>query len=171
MYNCIKKINGQVKKIVDVLMVASMSLMTLFIFAQVIYRYVLKQPLSWSEEVSRYLFSCVTLFGAVLLYRGNSHINMSLLKDLIKVKFVQTLLDILAQVLVLVFLGVVIRYGFPMSVQIIKFSVISPSMPWLKMGYVFMLLPVAAVLSVLAVLEVICSIAMRLKAGEADKWA
>jgi TRAP-type C4-dicarboxylate transport system permease small subunit len=139
-----------------------MSLMTLFIFMQVLYRYVLRQPLSWSEELARYLFSAVTLFGAVLLYRDNKHISMTLLKDLIKNKTAKTLVDVFAALLVLFFLGVVIYYGFPMSLRMLDLDSFSSSMVWLKMGYVYILLPVSAVFSAAAVAEVILSMILKL---------
>jgi TRAP-type C4-dicarboxylate transport system permease small subunit len=165
-FKLLKSVNGIIGKILDVLMIVLMSLMTVFIFSQVIYRYILKQPLSWSEELSRYLFSGVTLFGAVLLYRSNGHINMSLLKDLIKIKPVQIAIDFIAGLLTLAFLVIVIRYGFPMSLQILKLGVISPSMPWLKMGYVFLLLPIAAVFSVLVVIETSTAVILSFKDEE-----
>jgi TRAP-type C4-dicarboxylate transport system permease small subunit len=163
-----KSVNDCVVKAVNWLMVILMSLMTLFIFAQVVYRYVLRSPLSWSEELARYLFSAITLFGAVLLYRNNKHINMTLLKDLIKNKTAKTAIDILASLLVLFFLGVVIRYGFPMSSMMLKLNSFSSSMVWLKIGYVYMLLPLSAVFSVLAVLEVILLMILKLVQKEKE---
>jgi TRAP-type C4-dicarboxylate transport system permease small subunit len=166
MYKLIKTINSGVVKAVNALMVALMSMMTLFIFMQVLFRYVLRQPLSWSEELSRYLFSAITLFGATLLYRSNKHINMTLLKDLIKNKTAKIAMDIVASLLVLFFLGVVIRFGFPMSLKMLKFDSFSPSMVWLKMGYVYLLLPVSAVFSAAAVIEVILSMLLKLTQKE-----
>jgi TRAP-type C4-dicarboxylate transport system permease small subunit len=166
MFTVLKSVNNAVCKVIDILMVILMSAMSLFIVAQVVYRYLLQEPLSWSEELSRYLFSGVTLFGAVLLYRSDTHINMSLLKDIIKIKLIQNLIDIAANILTLVFLCVVIHYGFPMSFQIFNLQVISPSMPWLNMGCVFILLPVSAAVSVLAVLEVVMKNILRLKTKE-----
>jgi TRAP-type C4-dicarboxylate transport system permease small subunit len=166
MYKIIKTFNNGVVKAVNWLMVVLLSLMTLFIFMQVVYRYVLRQPLSWSEELSRYLFSAITLFGAVLLYRDNKHINMTLLKDLIKNKTAKTAVDIFAALLVLFFLGVVIRYGFPMSFKMLNLNSFSSSMIWLKMGYVYLLLPVSAVFSAAAVIEVILSMILKLSRKE-----
>jgi TRAP-type C4-dicarboxylate transport system permease small subunit len=171
MFKIIKGINNKIDKCMNMLMVVLISAMTILIFAQVIWRYILQEPLSWSEELARYLFSGVTLFGAVLLYRKGGHINMSLLKDFIKVPLVQALIDIVAQVLTLIFLLIVIWYGFPMSFQMLDLDAVSSSMPWLKMGYVFLLLPISAVLSLLAVIEAGISIALRFNAKEADKWA
>jgi TRAP-type C4-dicarboxylate transport system permease small subunit len=166
MYKALKRLNNGVVKGVNWLMIVLMSLMTLFIFMQVVYRYVLRQPLSWSEELARYLFSAITLFGAVLLYRDNKHINMTLLRDMIKNKIAKTAVDILASLLVLVFLFVVIRYGFPMTAMMLQLKSFSSSMVWLKMGYVYALLPVAAVFSILAVIEVILSMLVKLTKKE-----
>jgi TRAP-type C4-dicarboxylate transport system permease small subunit len=167
MYTILKTINDGVVKAVNWLMVALMSLMTLFIFMQVIYRYLLRQPLSWSEELARYLFSAITLFGAILLYRDNKHINMTPLRDMLKNKTAKILADILASLLVLVFLVIVLRYGFPMSVKMLSLNSFSPSMTWLKMGYVYLLLPVSAAFSVAAVAELIVSMILKLGQKEA----
>ena len=122
MVKVLQTVNAKIAKAVNVLLILMLSLMTVLIFAQVIYRYVLKQPLSWSEELSRYFFSGITLFGAVVLYRNTGHINMSLLKDMIKIKFLQTAIDITSQILIMVFLIIVMRYGFPMSFKIARFE-------------------------------------------------
>lgn len=166
MYKILKSFNNGIAKALNWLMIALMSLMSLFIIMQVFYRYILRQPLSWSEELARYLFSAITLFGAVLLYRDNKHISMTLLKDLIKNKTAKTAVDVFAALLVLFFLGVVIHYGFPMSSMMLKLNSFSPSMVWLKMGYVYMLLPVSAIFSAVAVIEVLISMILKLPQKE-----
>jgi TRAP-type C4-dicarboxylate transport system permease small subunit len=166
MYKILKTFNNGVVKAVNWLMVTMMSLMTLFIFMQVIYRYLLRHPLSWSEELSRYIFSAITLFGAVLLYRDNKHISMTLLKDIIKNKTAKVAVDVLAALLALFFLGVVMWYGFPMSFRMLKLNSFSSSMVWLKMGYVYLLLPVSAVFSATAILEIIVTMILNLARKE-----
>ena len=76
---------------------------------------------------------------------------------MIKIKQVQTAIDVIAQIFTLAFLVIIIYYGFPMTFRILNFNVVSPSMPWFKIGYVYFMLPAAAVLSVLAVLETLIS--------------
>lgn len=53
--------------------------MTLIIFLQVVSRYVLKSPLSWSEELARYLFVWVSYIGSVIAARQGQHIGVELL--------------------------------------------------------------------------------------------
>lgn len=166
MLDFLKRVNDVVVKLLNWLMIFLMSGMVVFIFMQVIYRYVLRQPLSWSEELSKYFFSGVTLFGAAILFRESKHINMSLFTDWFKSDFVKTLFRLVCQIICFLFLAVVIYYGFPMAKMIIEFEVMSPSMEWLKMGYVFMMLPVASLISMSMLLEVVLATAKTLKAGK-----
>lgn len=153
----LKKINDLLGKFLNLTIVLALVGMVVFVFAQVIWRYVLRQPLSWSEELSRYLFSYVTLFGAAVLFRDSKHINMSLFVDLVKNPTGKRLVQLLANLFSLIFLVILIWYGFPMAKMILEFDVLSPSMEWMKMGWVFMMVPVASVLSAIMLIEVILS--------------
>ena len=62
-----------------ILMAICFGSMTLVIFAQVIFRYILKSPLAWSEELARYLFVWVSFIGSVVAARRNQHIGVEML--------------------------------------------------------------------------------------------
>ncbi|MCC8189127.1 MAG: TRAP transporter small permease [Planctomycetes bacterium] len=163
----LRKFNDLLTRALDFVIVLGMVGMVVFVFAQVIWRYVLRQPLSWSEELSRYLFSVVTLFGAVILFRESKHINMSLVTDRLKSPVLRNLLRLFANLCSLVFLVVVIWYAWPMTMMILEFEVVSYSMEWLKMGWIFMMLPIASLLACSMLVEVILSgiIALRREDG------
>ncbi len=163
MLKLLKFLNDKITWILNWLMIALMSLMVAFIVAQVFFRYVLLKPLSWSEELSGYLFSGVFFFGAVLLYRESRHINMSLLVETIKNLFVRQLVTVIAHLFSFFFLAVMVWYSYPMAMQILEFEVVSPSMEWLKIGYVFLIVPVASFLSLFVLLEVILDSLVKLK--------
>lgn len=55
--------------------------MSVIIFMQVVWRYVLRSPLSWSEETARYLFVWVSFLGAITAARRGNHIGMEMLRD------------------------------------------------------------------------------------------
>lgn len=55
--------------------------MTLVIFLQVIFRYILLAPLPWSEELARYLFIWITFLGGTLAARKGNHIGMEMLQN------------------------------------------------------------------------------------------
>ena len=54
-------------------------LLTAITFAQVAARYVLGDPLIWSEEAARYLFVWVSMIGAALAIREGGHFGLDLL--------------------------------------------------------------------------------------------
>lgn len=54
-------------------------LLTAVTFAQVITRYVLNNPLIWSEEAARYLFIWVSMIGAALAIREGRHFGFEIL--------------------------------------------------------------------------------------------
>jgi len=56
-----------------------MALLTAVTFAQVVTRYLLGDPLIWSEEAARYLFVWVSMIGAALALREGGHFGLNLL--------------------------------------------------------------------------------------------
>lgn len=77
--NVIKKAWTWIDRGIAVLMAVCLGGMTVIIFAQVVFRYILKSPLSWSEELSRYLFVWVSFIGSVVAARRGQHIGVELL--------------------------------------------------------------------------------------------
>ncbi len=55
------------------------TLLTAVTFAQVVTRYLLNDPLVWSEEAARYLFVWVSMIGAALAIREGGHFGLDLL--------------------------------------------------------------------------------------------
>ena len=60
----------------DRFLIGLFSLILGIILVAVIFRYVLNQSLSWSDEVVRYLFVWFTLLGAALALRDRNHIRV-----------------------------------------------------------------------------------------------
>lgn len=86
-----------------------LSLMALFVFGNVILRYFFNSGITWSEEVSRFLFIWLIFLGAILALKDNEHLGVdSLVKKLPvkgkKIVYVLSNLMMLAT-LVLVFDG------------------------------------------------------------------
>lgn len=53
--------------------------MTVLVFLTVIYRYFLLAPISWGEEMARFLFIAVSMFGAALAMKDRSHFTITIL--------------------------------------------------------------------------------------------
>ena len=59
-----------------VVLVLLVAVMTLIVFLQVVYRYVLIQPLHLSEELARYLFIWLSILGATLGLQKRGHFGL-----------------------------------------------------------------------------------------------
>ena len=56
-----------------------MGLLTFIIFFQILNRFMLHIPMSWTEEASRYTFIWLCLFGTLKAYQNGTHIRISFL--------------------------------------------------------------------------------------------
>ncbi len=61
-----------------VVIIALVAVMTVVVFLQVVYRYVLIQPLHWSEELARYLFVWLSILGATLGVQKQGHFGLEI---------------------------------------------------------------------------------------------
>jgi TRAP-type C4-dicarboxylate transport system permease small subunit len=78
--------------------------MTLSVTWQVVLRYLFKRPNMWSEEVARFLFVWLVMFGSALAIRYNRHMSIDFIKQKLPVKF-QLVLSIVLTVLCMVFVS------------------------------------------------------------------
>jgi TRAP-type C4-dicarboxylate transport system permease small subunit len=75
----VASVDDGVLQIEGLLVAALVAAMTVIVFAQVIFRYVLGSPLVWSEELARYLFVWVTMIGAAAAVRLGQHFGLDIL--------------------------------------------------------------------------------------------
>lgn len=83
----------------------------LVITAQIVWRYVFNDSLTWTEELARYLFVWITFVGAALAIRDGTHIRMALVIDRLPAQL-RRWLDVAQLVLVALFLCLVAGLGF-----------------------------------------------------------
>ncbi|MCF8106094.1 MAG: TRAP transporter small permease [Desulfohalobiaceae bacterium] len=115
-----------------------MSGMVVVITAQVWYRFVLNDPLAWSEEMGRYLFVWISFMGAAAGVRYQVHLGIDLMQAFLGPRAYKTVV-FLVNVLIQIFLLVIIYWGFKILL-VIKFQT-SPSMH-IPMIYPYLAVPV-----------------------------
>src|SRR4051794_41641624 len=99
------KLDGMVAGLEAAAIVVLVFLLTAVTFAQVVTRYLLGDPLIWSEEAARYLFVWVSMIGAALALREGGHFGLDLLiRPMPQLKPVLGPLVILVMVMFLVIL-------------------------------------------------------------------
>ncbi len=74
--SALTKLDDLLAKAEEWTLVALVVVMSGVVFLQVVYRYLLAQPLQWSEELARYAFVWISLFGAALSVRRRGHFGM-----------------------------------------------------------------------------------------------
>jgi TRAP-type C4-dicarboxylate transport system permease small subunit len=115
--------------------------MVVIISAQVWYRFILNDPLSWSEEAGRYLFVWISFMGAAAGVRYQVHLGIDLMDKLLPpgaYRFVVVLVNLIIQI----FLLMIIYWGFKI-LGIIQFQE-SASMH-ISMRYPYMAVPVGGI--------------------------
>lgn len=129
-------------KIMRVLNASIMTLLTLLVVWQVATRYLFNNPSTWSEELTSYMFSWVTLMGAAYVFGKRDHMNIPILVEKLSEKK-QFYLDIFIQVLNLSFAATVMVYG-GFDITKLTMGQMSSSLS-ISMGYFYMIIPISGV--------------------------
>jgi TRAP-type C4-dicarboxylate transport system permease small subunit len=114
-------------------------------FLQIVLRQFFNTCFNWSDEVSQFCMMWITLFGSIWLTKSGQHLNTGIkLHRKLNEKQIRLIDGILE--LVISAIAVIVAYqGIKSSFAVMNMG--SLSLGWLKMGYVFIALP----LSMLAV--------------------
>jgi TRAP-type C4-dicarboxylate transport system permease small subunit len=138
----IGRIDRGVGRLETVFLGASVAVMTLTTLLQVAFRYVLNDPLVWSEELARYLFVWIALVGAGAAVRTGGHFGL----DLFYKKFPaagRSGVAVLISAILAVFAATLLVYGIRETIQA---SVqLAPSLQ-IRMHWAYAALPVGAAL-------------------------
>jgi TRAP-type C4-dicarboxylate transport system permease small subunit len=129
-------------KSVDILLLVLMSLMFMTVCLQVFFRYVLEQPLSWSEEFARYAFVWVSFLGAAMSLGKRLHFGI----DFFVNKFPARLsagLEVGTHLLILIFVLVIIVKGY--ETMLSAAGMLSAGLN-LRMDAVFAAIPVSGLI-------------------------
>ena len=127
-----------------VLVVLSL-LIAAVVFLQVVFRYVLQQPLFWSEELPRYLLIWMSFLSAALAQKDEAHINITLAVTPLP-RVVRRWIRLLANLVILGFLGILIYSGALVTKITAAHRSTALQIP---MAIVYVALPVGAALMML----------------------
>ena len=94
----------------EMLCAVLLSAMTIVIFMQIVFR-VFGLPLSWTEEIGRYMFIWLIYIGCASAIRNRKHICVELM-DLVLKDRGRFVLSIISNVIFLIFAGILTYYGF-----------------------------------------------------------
>ena len=116
--------------------------MTLIVLLGVVFRYILKAPLPWSEELARYLMVWGASLGASVAYREGTHIAITLFVDKLHGE-TGKVITWFTQIIIIVFMAIVMVEGF---ILVSKLSgQTSPAME-IPMAWPYLAIPVGCLL-------------------------
>jgi TRAP-type C4-dicarboxylate transport system permease small subunit len=125
----------------------SLGIVSVLGFLQVLTRFVINQPLTWSEVLIRLLIIWMVMLGAVVAFREGAQISLDFMFR--KSGRFQRPLHFLISAVCITYLCVLIRYGCELAWRT-RFQEIG-SMEFLPMSVGYAAIPVGAVFSIIAV--------------------
>ena len=111
-----KGISQVIRYTEDGVIATILAVMVLFVFTQVIFRYILHLPAPYLEELSRYLMIIFASIGITAVIRQRAHIGVEVLPLIIRSRLTQDIIHLSLNLiwLVAVYLLIYINYGYMM---------------------------------------------------------
>jgi TRAP-type C4-dicarboxylate transport system permease small subunit len=115
------------------------------VLVQVIMRFVFGNPLTWSEELSRYLLIWLTFLGGTVVTRQRSHLEVGAnLTAKLSLRG-QHIANLVITLLIFFVLCVLLKEGISLAKATMSYDAVSIPIP---MGFVWLALPVNAALMI-----------------------
>ena len=134
------RISNGLNEVVKYLAAALLAAMTIIVFLQVLFRYVLNAPLDWSEELGSFAFVWMALLGASVGLKRNEHPRLDLIVNLFSPKM-QRVIAGLYNLTILFLLFVLFFYGAKLTVTMK--SQLTAALQY-SVSFVYAVLPISA---------------------------
>lgn len=136
MFNILAKINIKVIKTVEIIIYVLFLSMTLLVILDVFCRFILNSPLTWGEELARYLLIWVSCLGAGIIF--GEHIRVEFLLNILPYS-TKKILIIIGDILAILFLVFLLTEGIPRA--LILRGTETPALPGITMFWVYLAFP------------------------------
>lgn len=125
------------------LLCASLIFTTLIIFMQIIMRSIFNSSITWSEELTRYIFIWQIWLGVSIAERENDHIYLEIVNSVVKNETIKEIVRIIANLIMIAFNIFLVVKGSELVRQMIARGNVSGAMR-MPMYYVYLALPVSS---------------------------
>lgn len=145
----------------------AMAAMTLTVIWQVFTRFVIRDPSSWTEELAIFLLIWIGLLGSAVALKRKAHLGIDVLVNRFPPNY-RLLTAIFVYSCVIIFSISVLVYGGSKMVTVILINnQVSPALG-IRMGYVYMALPISGLFITLYGIEFIIQELRLLVAGREE---
>lgn len=153
--NNVKKILNIAFRILDIFQKSAVFISAvgfcLICFAQVVARYCFNNSIVWADQACRYLFCVSTFLGSALCVKDRKHTSIDILAEFLSERG-KKIQNISIHAIIAVFGIVLCKSGYKLAKKAMRQKV--TTLP-LKMGMIYMMVPVSAVLITINALRVI----------------
>ena len=146
-----EKVLNFIEKILEMICTVFVGAIVLVLFYAVIMRYGFHKPPAWSIEVSRFMFLWMVMFGAALVTREKSHVEIDFIANHLPLKIRYFWINLLRLVM-LSFCGVMIYYGI--KILPIVGQANTPTLE-MSMGWLYASVPAGGFLMGIYILELL----------------
>ena len=142
MLSSLLKLNKLLIKLLEITVILVIGFLVIDVLWGVFSRYVLHNQSPWTEELATMLLIWGSLLGAAIGFIRNSHLGVDYFVNKMSRKM-QVIGQLIVYILIAVFASFVMIYGGTRLVALtLKLGQVSPAMQ-LKMGYVYMAVPIS----------------------------
>ncbi len=129
-----------------------LSFFVTLLFIQIIFREVFGYTLTWGEELARFSFVWFVFFGACVAARLSAHNRVTFQFKKFSKK-TQNYIEGFADLIWLIFNGVMIWKSVWLIKSMMQFTYISPTLGW-SMAYVYMIFPISFTLMSIRIIQI-----------------
>ncbi len=113
----------------ELLCILCTAVMTVLVFANVVSRYVLHSSLSFSDEITTYLFILLSMMGTAIATKRRAHLGLSILTDAVSPK-ARKALTVTGFAIATLFSAALLYYGILMVINQYRLAMVTPAMQW-----------------------------------------
>ncbi len=130
----IQGIRRHIYYLFEILAVSAFLLMIVSSILQVFFRYVLNEPLQWTEELARLMCVLTTYFGGVVVLLAREHIRVDIIDGYVSGRSAD-LVAMIGDLLIAWFL-ISVAYGCRLLTRA-TWETYTATMDWFRMGYIY----------------------------------
>lgn len=139
------KASYYIDKFVSFICIIMGIVMTVSTLVGILFRYVMTNPLPWTEELARYSMIWMGLLAISIGVKKNSHLGVNLFVNFLPL-FLRKVILYITRILMFYFLYLLLIYGYNMALN--GLDQIAPALQ-IPMFYILLSVPVSALLSMI----------------------
>ena len=122
------KISRSLENTLNIMMALALAIMVILVFGNVVLRYLFNSGITWSEEMSRYLFIWLTFLGAIGAFKNKEHLGVDMLIKRLPTKMKKVVI-VVSDLLILFVLYLVLDGSWKMTLINIDSKAPATGMP------------------------------------------